>query len=88
MRIKSEYILLDISDGCVAIPADGAKYDFNEVIRINEAGAFLWKMLAANSEREELIGALSKRYDIGRATAEKDLDVFINALMQSGIVAP
>ena len=79
-------MLRNIADEWIVVPIGNAALDFNRIIRISETGAFFWKMLEAGSERELLIGALLKEYDVSREIAEKDLDEFIKSLIDSEIL--
>jgi len=80
-------MLRNIANEWIVVPIGNAALDFNNIIRVSETGAFFWKMLEMGSERELLIDALLKEYDVSRETAEEDLDAFIKALMDSEILA-
>ena len=86
MRIKNGYLLRRIADEWIVVPLGSASLDFDGLIRVNETGAFLWKILEIGSEREIMIDALLSEYDIDRRTAENDFDEFIEALVKNDIL--
>ena len=88
MRINNGYLLRNLADEWVVIPIGSATLDFSGLIRVNDAGAFLWRILEHGSERALLIDALLNEYDIDQMTAEKDLDDFLDTLKSHGILTP
>ncbi len=55
-----------------------ASKEFNGMIRLNEAGAFLWKKLEQGITREDLLEEMMNRYDnLSKEEAENDLSEFI-----------
>ncbi|MEA4833392.1 MAG: PqqD family protein [Oscillospiraceae bacterium] len=86
MKIKSGYIFRNIADQPMVIPVSDRIADFNGIISLNEAGAFLWRLLEPGAERDELISALLGEYDLSRTDAEKDVDDFIKILSERNVL--
>ncbi len=82
MRIKEGYIIKKLGSGYVVVTVGQASRDFNGMIRLNPAGAFLWQSIRDGSDtREKLIHAMLERYeDLDRATAATDLDEFLETV--------
>ncbi len=55
-------------------------------ISINSSGAILWPTLAAGTTREDLVTRLSDAFSLDRASAEKDVDAFVRALREQGLL--
>lgn len=64
----------------VVVPVGRSVADFNGMITLNETGAFLWKQLSEEVEREELIARLTAEYDVTPAQAANDVDAFLQKL--------
>lgn len=82
MRIKEGYIIKKLGDGYVVVPVGEASKDFNGVIRLNNAGAFLWQSIQDGADnRQKLLQAMYDRYeDLDEETAGKDLDEFLKII--------
>ena len=82
MRIKKGYIIKKLGDGFVVVTVGQASKDFNGLIRLNPAGAFLWQSILDGADsRQKLVSAMLARYDdLDEATAEADLGEFLDAV--------
>ena len=57
-------------------------------LSVNKAGTALWPHLTAGASREELVTALTSRYDIDVDAATRDVDAFVQALEAKELLAP
>lgn len=80
MKIKQDFILKKIAGNYVVVPVRRQAVDFSGIIKLSESGAFLWEKLQNGADREELIAALLEEYLVDQATAERDVDRFIEKL--------
>ncbi len=86
MKIRSGYILRQVMDIYVVIGIGSETYVPNQIMSLNETGAFLWGMLEKGSERREMIDSLVKEYDVDALTAEKDVDTFLEQLREKALI--
>lgn len=86
MRIKEGFIKTEIADKTVVIPVGDKTVDFSGIISLNETGAFLWDLLLSDVTRDTLTAALLNEYEIGKDTAEKDIDAFLQALREKDVL--
>lgn len=56
-------------------------------LTLNGSGAMLWRLLAASVTRDELVDALIGAYEVDRGTAAADIDSFLAALSEQGLLA-
>ena len=79
MKIKKGYVINKLGDGYVVVAVGDASNDFNGVIRLNAAGAFLWQSIQDGADsRQKLLLAMEERYDdFDEMIAGKDLDEFL-----------
>ena len=82
MRIKEGYTIKKLGMGYVVIPAGPASMEFNGVIRLNEAGAFLWRSIESGANtRDKLLAAMLAHFDdLDETTAGQDLDDFLASI--------
>ena len=86
MRSKEGFIKTEIADKTVVIPVGDKTVDFSGIISLNETGAFLWDLLLSDVTRDTLTAALLNEYEIGKDTAEKDIDAFLQALREKDVL--
>lgn len=82
MKIKDGYIMKKLGAGYVVVTVGQASKDFNGMIRLNPAGAFLWQSILDGADtKEKLVRAMLERYDdLDEFTANKDLGEFLDTV--------
>ena len=86
MKIKEDFILRKVADSYVVVPVGKMTLDFNGIINLNETGAFLFGLLQNGAEREDLIEKLLAEYEVDRARAESDVDVFLGKVRDADVL--
>lgn len=78
LKIRQGFLLRQMMNAYVAVAVGEAGEDFNGMIRLNDAGAWLWKELQQGIDKDELVGKMCSRYEgLDEATARQDLDEFL-----------
>ena len=86
MKIKEGFMLKQVCEEFMVVPVGAASVDFKSVIRLNETGAFLWKLMAEKDcTEEELVEALLAEYDVAREIAANDVHRIVEQLRESNI---
>ena len=82
MKVKEGYIMKKLGTGYVVVTVGQASKDFNGMIRLNPAGAYLWQSVLDGADtKEKLVQAMLARYeDLDEETAKKDLDEFLDTV--------
>ena len=80
MKIKENFMLRKVADTYVVVPVGDAVAEFNGMINLNEAGAFLWQLLENETTAEQVVEGLLQQYEVDEAIAKRDVDNFINEL--------
>ncbi len=82
MKIKEGYVIKKLGTGFVVVTIGEASKDFNGMIRLNPAGAFLWNSIKEGADsRDKVVNLMLERYeDLDEATARADLDEFLDSV--------
>ena len=68
----------------VPVTSNVAQIDF--IYTLNEVGSYLWGMIDGRTTVEQLTGALCESYEVTREEAAKDLEEFLGALEEAGLI--
>lgn len=81
MKIKPGFILRQLAGENVVVPVGAAGENFNGMIRLNDAGALLWRELAGGAEEEQLVSKLLDRFEgVTEAEARTDVREFLDSI--------
>lgn len=87
MKLKYRFVQREVSGQWVAVAVGKDHSNFNGMVRLNGSGAFIMDLLIEGEKtREELLGAILKRYDVSRERAEENLDRVLDSLEQGGLL--
>lgn len=87
MKIKDGFMLRQVAGQYIVMPLGQKSLDFNCAITLNDSGAFLWSVLEAGVEnKEELLEKLLNEYDVDSDTASKDIEMFLNKLIENSLL--
>ena len=68
------------------MPVGDTALQYNGIFIMTESARVLWEAIVSGREREELTDLLLSEYDIDRATAEADVNEFLERLSAYGII--
>ena len=86
MKIRSGYILRQVMDINVVLGIGSDAYVPNQIMSVNEVGAFLWNLLEEGAEKQELVDKLTKEYDVDFSTASGGVDNFLAQLREKALI--
>ena len=86
IRIKEDFMLRNINEDWIVIPMGERLLEFNGMMKLNQSGGFIWKLLEQNKSRADIIAAMLKEYDLDEETATRGFDTFLQALVESNIL--
>lgn len=86
MKIRSGFILRQVMDIYVVMGIGSEAYVPNQIMSVNEVGAFLWNLLEKGAEKRELVDSLTKEYDVDEQTAAADVDKFLAQLREKALI--
>ena len=80
MKIKEGFILRKVGSQYVAAATGKASESFNGMLRLNESGAFAFRLLQEGITEEELVRRIVGEYDVSEEAARRDAERFLAAL--------
>ncbi len=86
MKIKENFMLRKVADCYVVVPIGAAVAQFNGMINLNEAGAFLWQQLENETTIDAVVAAMLQQYEVDEATAKADVEKFISQLREASLI--
>jgi len=86
MKIKENYMLRKVADTYVVVPIGAAVAEFNGMINLNSAGAFLWRQMEIETTFENVLSAMLEEFEVDEETAKNDLLKFIDELKQANLL--
>ena len=86
MKIKEGFIKKNVGGAEVVVAVGEASLNFNAMITLNGPAAFLWTLLENDTTEDELVNAMTEKYDIDAETARKDIVAFIDKAKNAGII--
>ena len=83
MKIKEGFILRKVGIQFVVAATGKASEHFNGMMRLNESGAFAFRLMQQGIAEEELTIRLMEEYEVSEQTARKDVAAFTAALREA-----
>ena len=88
MQIKKDFTIQKVGTSYVAVAIGETSKSFHGMVRLNDTGAFLWKLLSEKDcSEEDLVEALLGEYDVSREIAARDVHTVVKSLEENGIFA-
>ena len=68
------------------VPVKGNLADMQKAFSLNASGDVLWAALAQPCSREDLRGELVAAFQVDEETADRDVTIFLDHLLERGLV--
>jgi len=81
-KLKDRYSETEI-DGEIII----MRLDNGELLSLTDTGAAIWRLIDGVRDRGQLVAALNRQFDISSQDVGAQVDDFLTALRQAGLVA-
>lgn len=87
MRIKNGFVLEPVGGAYIAVAVGSEAVKSNALVRMNETGAFLFKLLSEGEHDEQtLLRALLAEYEVPPEIAMRDILAFIKKLDDANLL--
>lgn len=89
MQINRDFTIQKVGNSYVAVAVGETSKTFHGMVRLNETGAFLWKLMAEKDcTEEELIEAMLAEYEVDRETVTADVRRIVSTMAENGLFVP
>lgn len=86
MKLKQGFVLKQINKKYYAVPVGPLAARHKILVSMNSVCLFVWEQLQQEKTRQQLLDAILTEYDVDVDVAAADLDRFLAALTQSGLM--
>lgn len=86
MKVREGFIVREVGDQPVVVAVGPASQFFNGMVRLNATSKFLFEQLQDDKTEDELVKAMTDKYDVDEETARKDVQSFVETLVKPGII--
>lgn len=86
MKLRYKFATQKVGSGIVAVAIEEDALKYNEILRMNSAGAFILDQLQNDITYAELTRRMLQKYDTDKVTVEKILTDFLGVLSEKKIL--
>ena len=86
MKIKRGFVLQNVSGSFVACATGKLTREFSGVIRMNDSGVFIWKLLTKGTTEEKIVAEVMEAFGIDEELAGRDVRAFLENLQINGVL--
>ena len=86
MKTNTEYILRNIVGETVLIPTGKTTNEFNGLITLNSVAALIWECISNGNTKDQILKAITEKYEVSEDVARPDLDEFIEVLLENNMI--
>lgn len=86
MEIKKELVKRNIAGDIILVPIGSASLEIKGLITLNEAAEIIWDALPSAESVADLVKAITDFYEIDDATAEHDVNEFLEKLRELNVI--
>ena len=86
MKIVGEFVLRQIGEDVVVVPTGDTALQFNGMILLNAVSRVLWERLTEGCDLSALVTAITAQFDVTPEEATADIEEFLAALEQAGLL--
>jgi hypothetical protein len=83
----ADLVTRDIAGETVIVPVRRGAVDINTLYVLNVTAAYLWSHIDGKRTPNDLVELLLRDFQIDRATAEADINDFLNSLQESALTS-
>lgn len=83
---KTGFVEKHIGNELVIVPLVNSVAKMEKVFSLNELGSFIYNLLSSEQSKDQLLDSILEEFNIDYETAAKDLQLFLNKTVESGIV--
>ena len=84
----SDLVTRSIASETIVVPVRAHVVDLESIFSMDETGSLIWKLIDGQTTVEQIVEAICESYDVESAQATKDVNEFLDALKDAGLIRP
>ena len=85
-KLRYVFETLELDDTFIAVPVGDEANEFDNVIRLNETAAYIFKLLQEETTEAQIIDSLSDEYDVPIEVAKHDVHMYLKDFKKRGVI--
>lgn len=86
MKIKDGVIINEVDGQYIAVDTSADDKRFNGMLRMNKTACFVASLLEQDTSTEQVVEALTKKYDVSKEKAEEEIKRVVEAFDKAGLL--
>ena len=86
MRLKYNFVVNQVGDDFVAIPAGAQVIDFTGILKLNETAAFIVEALNNDLSRDDLVKTVAQKFSCALEDAQENVDYILGGLREAELI--
>ena len=86
MKLKYKFVVRNVAGQSVALSVGEETTKFNGMIKLNEVGEFIFKLLENDISFDEIINKITSEYEVSEDDAKKSVESYLQILRESQLI--
>jgi Coenzyme PQQ synthesis protein D (PqqD) len=86
LQRQNGVVLRRIADETLLVPTSGELAHLQRIFVLDTVGEFVWELMDGTRDLEAIVLAVAGEFDVSEIEAKIDLEEFVDALRQAGLV--
>ena len=86
MRLNGNFVLREVAGEWLAIPVGESALRFGGMIVLNPVSQVIWASLQQDTELDQIVEAVTQRFEIGEQEARADVVEFLDKMKQEQLI--
>lgn len=76
----------NIAGETLIVPIRNSVGDLNSIYTLNEVGARVWQLIDGRTNAHEIVGTISREYDVTADDAARDVVELLDSMQEAGLI--
>ena len=86
MKLKYKFVVRNVAGQSVALSVGEETTKFNGMIKLNEVGEFIFKLLENDISFDEIINKITSEYEVSEDDAKKSVESYLQILRENQLI--
>jgi hypothetical protein len=85
---RDGFVTRSITGETIIVPIRSGVGDLDCIFTLNESGSHLWSLIDEGEGVRRMVEALESEYEVSLEEAERDVEEFLDSLVEAGLIRP